>query len=169
MQVIKRDGNLEDFNIHKIKSAVEKAFKSCNKEMPKYLYDVLDNSFSTLEGDTISIEEIQNKIEDILMNDKHFDVAKSYIVYREKHSQARFIKERIDYMNKYSQSLDNAATSSETDANANITMKNVANLEGEVYKTTNRIIQRQRMKDKLNELFPEVAKQYIDDLEHHII
>lgn len=169
MQVIKRDGNLEDFNIHKIKNAVEKAFKSCNKEMPKYLYDVLDNSFSTLEGDTISIEEVQNRIENILMNDKHFDVAKSYIVYRERHSQARFIKERIDYMNKYSQSSDNAATSSETDANANITMKNVANLEGEVYKTTNRIIQRQRMKDKLNELFPEVAKQYIKDLEHHII
>ena len=169
MQVIKRDGNLEDFNIHKIKSAIERAFKSCNKEMPKYLYDVLDNSFSTLERDTISIEEVQNKIENILMNDKHFDVAKSYIVYREKHSQARFIKERIDYMNKYSQSSDNAATSSETDANANITMKNVANLEGEVYKTTNRIIQRQRMKDKLKELFPEVAKQYIKDLEHHII
>lgn len=48
-------------------------------------------------------------------------------------------------------------------------MKNVANLEGEVYKTTNRIIQRQRMKDKLNEMFPEIAKQYEKDLEHHII
>lgn len=50
-------------------------------------------------------------------------------------------------MNQYSQSTDNAASSSETDGNANVTMKNVANLEGEVYKTTNRIIQRQRMKD----------------------
>ena len=48
-------------------------------------------------------------------------------------------------------------------------MKNVANLEGEVYKTTNRIIQRQRMKDKLNEIYPEVAKQYEEDLNHHII
>lgn len=169
MQVIKRDGNLEKFNINKIKSAVEKAFKSCNKEMPQYLYGTLGALFSTLEGDIIGIEEIQDKIENILMNDKHFDVAKSYIIYREKHKKAKFIRERIDYMNKYSQSSDNAATSSETDANANITMKNVANLEGEVYKTTNRIIQRQRMKDKLNELFPEVAKQYIDDLEHHII
>ena len=96
-------------------------------------------------------------------------VAKEYILYRAKHNETRFIKERIDYMNKYSQSSDNAATSSETDANANVTMKNVANLEGEVYKTTNRIIQRQRMKDKLNELFPEVADQYEKDLNHHII
>ena len=51
----------------------------------------------------------------------------------------------------------------------NSTLKNVANLEGEVYKTTNRIIQRQRMKDELNILFPEVAKQYETDLDNHII
>lgn len=169
MQVVKRDGSIEEFNVDKIISAVEKAFKSCNKKMPQYLYDMLGALFGTLEGDTIGIEEIQNKVEDVLMNDKHFDVAKRYIIYREQHKQARFIRERIDYMDKYSKSNDNAASSSETDANANVTMKNVANLEGEVYKTTNRIIQRQRMKDKLNELYPEVAKQYEKDLNHHII
>ena len=72
-------------------------------------------------------------------------------------------------MNQYSLSTDNAASSSETDANANVTVKNVANLEGEVYKVTNRIIQRQRMKDELNLLFPEIAKQYEADLNHHIV
>lgn len=169
MQVVKRDGNTEEFNVDKIISAVEKAFKSCNKKMPQYLYDMLGALFGTLEGDTIGIEEIQNKVEDVLMNDKHFDVAKKYIIYREQHKQARFIRERIDYMNEYSQSNENAATSSETDANANVTMKNVANLEGEVYKTTNRVIQRQRMKDKLNEMYPEVAKKYEEDLNSHII
>lgn len=169
MQVVKRDGNIEKFNVDKIISAVEEAFKSCNKKMPQYLYDMLGALFGTLEGDTIGIEEIQNKVEDVLMNDKHFDVAKSYIIYREQHKQARFIRERIDYMNEYSQSNENAATSSETDANANVTMKNVANLEGEVYKTTNRVIQRQRMKDKLNEMYPEVAKKYEEDLNSHII
>lgn len=169
MQVVKRDGSIEEFNVDKIISAVEKAFKSCNKEMPQYLYDMIGALFGTLEGDTIGIEEIQNKVEDVLMNDKHFDVAKSYIIYREQHKQARFIRERIDYMNEYSQSNENAATSSETDANANVTMKNVANLEGEVYKTTNRVIQRQRMKDKLNEMYPDVAKKYEEDLNSHVI
>lgn len=169
MQVVKRDGSIEEFNVDKIISAVEKAFKSCNRKMPQYLYDMIGALFGTLEGDTIGIEEIQNKVEDVLMNDEHFDVAKSYIIYREQHKQARFIRERIDYMNEYSQSNENAATSSETDANANVTMKNVANLEGEVYKTTNRVIQRQRMKDKLNEMYPEVAKKYEEDLNSHII
>lgn len=169
MQVIKRDGSKEEFDISKINKDVEKAFNSCNKKMPQYLEDMIHTIFNTLEGDTMGIEEIQNKVEDILMNKKHFDVAKSYIIYREQHNQARFIRERIDYMNKYSQSSENAATSSETDANANVNKKNVANLEGEVYKTTNRIIQRQRMKDKLNEMFPELAKQYEKDLNNNII
>lgn len=169
MIVIKRDGTKENFDIDKIQRAVYSAFKAVGKPMPDYLVKMIDSLFSQLEGDAIGVEEIQDKIENILMNDKFFDVAKAYILYREKHKQARFIRERIDYMDKYSQSNDNAATSSETDANANVTMKNVANLEGEVYKTTNRVIQRQRMKDKLNEMFPEVAKRYEEDLNHHII
>ena len=169
MQVVKRDGNLEEFNVDKIISAVEKAFKSCNKKMPQYLYDMIGALFGTLEGDTIGIEEIQNKVEDVLMNDKHFDVAKAYIIYRNKHEESRFVRERINYMSNYADSDDNAASSSETDPNANVTQKNVANLDGEVYKTKNRIIQRQRMKDELNVLYPEVAKQYEVDVENHII
>ena len=169
MIVIKRDGIKEEFDINKIQRAVNSAFNAVNKRMPEYLVNMIHSLFYQLDGDTIGVEEIQDKIEHILMHDNFFDVAKAYILYREKHKQARFIRERIDYMDKYSQSTENAATSSETDANANVTMKNVANLEGEVYKTTNRIIQRQRMKDKLHEIYPEVAKQYEDDLNHHII
>lgn len=169
MQVIKRDKSKEEFDISKINRAVKKAFESCNKKMPQYLGDMIYALFSTLGGDTIGIEEIQNKVEDILMNEKHFDVAKAYIIYRNKHEESRFIRERIDYMSNYADSDDNAASSSETDPNANVTQKNVANLDGEVYKTKNRIIQRQRMKDELNILYPEVAKQYEVDVENHII
>ena len=167
LRVVKRDGSIEDFNVQKIVNAVQKAFASVGGELPEYLNTMIPALFE--EGDVISVEDIQDRVEQLLMNDKHFKAAKSYILYREKHKQARFIKERIDYMDKYSQSNENAATSSETDANANVTMKNVANLEGEVYKTTNRVVQRQRMKDELNKLYPEVAKQYEEDLNHHII
>ena len=167
MKILKRNGTLEEFDKEKISNAIKKAFKSCNYSVEE---DTIKDIVSGISiWDNISVEEIQNQIEELLMDFDFPIVAKEFILYREKHNQARFIKERIDYMNEYSQSSDNAATSSETDANANVTMKNVANLEGEVYKTTNRIIQRQRMKDKLNELFPEVAKQYEKDLDHHII
>ena len=166
--VIKRDGTRVPYDEGKIVTALTKAFKSCGySELPKdvkvYALFLAEHSGSN------TVESIQNAVQNAIMEKGYFNVAESYILYRERHKQARFIKERIDYMNKYSQSQDNAATSSETDANANVTIKNVANLEGEVYKTTNRIIQRQRMKNKLNELFPEVAKQYENDLNHHII
>lgn len=171
MKVIKRTGKIEDFSTRKIVNAVDKAFKSCGKQMGVYYKALIHSMFDSRAFDdiVINIEEIQDQVERMLMRDHFFDVAKAYILYREQHKQARFIKERIDYMNQYSQSVENAATSSETDSNANVTIKNVANLEGEVYKTTNRIIQRQRMKEALNKLFPEVASQYEKDLEHHII
>lgn len=169
IQIRKRNGNLEPFNQAKIKNAILKAFKSCGWEEEKCLDAVNAITKEVQIWDEISVEDIQDQIEELLMDWDFPTVAKAYILYRAKHSEVRFIKERIDYMNKYSQSSENAATSSETDANANVTMKNVANLEGEVYKTTNRVIQRQRMKDELNKLFPEVAKQYEEDLNHHII
>jgi len=115
------------------------------------------------------IEDIQDAVENALMANRCFSVAKKYILYREKHKESRFIQSRLDYMDKYSNSTENAATSSETDANANVTMKNVANMEGEVYKATNRLVQRTRMKKRLKEMFPEVAEQYEKDLESHII
>lgn len=167
MVVIKRDKSKEEFNSDKILNAVSKAFYSVGETMPIYLTRMIPALFTGF--DVIGVEEIQDKVEQLLMNDKHFRAAKSYILYREKHREAREIRERIDYMETYSKSLDNAATSSETDANANVSMKNVVTLEAEVPKLKNRIIQRQRIKNKLNELYPEVAEQYEKDLNHHII
>ena len=169
MKVIKRNGSIEEFNLDKVLNAVTKAYESQNQEVSKEVLEEVKYAFGREITGPIGVEEVQDKVEQILMDLAPYKVAKSFILYREKHRQARFVRERIDYMDRYSESSDNAATSSETDANANVTMKNVANLEGEVYKTTNRIIQRQRMKDKLNEMFPELAKQYEEDLENHII
>ena len=72
-------------------------------------------------------------------------------------------------MMEYISSSDNAATSSATDANANITLKNVSNLESEVPKLRNRLVQRAWIKRALKELYPELAKQYEIDLANHII
>ena len=167
MQVKKRNGNLEPFDKQKIISAIQKAFLSCNEDT-----NVIEKIVDDIEiWDGIDIEDIQDQIEELLLDYDYSDVYKSFSTYRESHSQARFIRERLDYMNKYKDASLNASSASETDANANVAMKNVANLEGEVYKTTNRIIQRQRMKEELSTLFSgeNLGEQYISDLEHHII
>lgn len=168
MKVLKRDGSYEEFNIEKILNAVSKAYEAHNATMDTLIKSRLIEAFD-LCGDNLTVESIQDVVETILMAYGPKAIARSYILYREKHRESRFIRERIDYMEKYTNSSDNAATSSETDPNANVTKKNVANLEAEVYKSKNRDIQRQRMKDKLNKMYPEVAKQYEKDLEHHII
>lgn len=170
MKVQKRNGQIVNFDIVKIGNAVKKAFDSKHTEYDPEIVKSVDKLIRLVYANKpVSVEVIQDYVERVLMQLGYYDIAKSFILYREQRKNTRFVKERIDYMNQYSQSIDNAASSSETDGNANVTMKNVANLEGEVYKTTNRIIQRQRMKDELNMLFPEVAKQYEADLNHHII
>lgn len=168
--VIKRDGSIEAFDMSKIIAAIGKAFpkgvisypeKAIEGAVDKYLPDAKN----------VGVEFIQDCVEHCLHDNFPYDVAKAYMLYRAQHEESRFTRERIDYMDKYANSTENAASSSETDANANVTAKNVATLESEVYKTNNRVIHRQRMKGKLNNLYPNenLGKQYIADLEHHII
>lgn len=73
-------------------------------------------------------------------------------------------------MKDYQLNGENAATSSATDPNANITLKNVANMEAEVYKPTNRKTQETMLYDEIEKLYgTELAKQYIKDKRHHIV
>ena len=170
MYIIKRSGKKEQFNPDKIKNAIKAAFNSVGYTVDDDVYNEIVNSVKV--WDEMGIEDIQDQVIETLRNLDYSEIADCYQTYRLEHKQARFIRERLDYMDKYANSGDNASTSSETDSNANVTMKNVANLEGEVYKVTNRRIQRQRMKDKLNEMFPEeddLGKQYIKDLENWVI
>ncbi len=171
MQVIKRNGDIVQFDINKIKSAVNSAFVACGYDRaPASFFESLEHLFSMFDDDyTFKVEKIQDIVETHLMYEKCYKVAKAYVLYRDKHKELRFIKERVDYMDTYAFSDDNAATASETDANANVSLKNVANLDGEVFKTLNRQIQRYRMKKKLKELFPEVADQYEVDLQSRVI
>lgn len=165
--VIKRGGTKEDFNVDKIKSAVRSAFKAIGEKVPDEVYKRIDE---TDFKDNLSVEDIQDIVEDYLMDVDHL-AAKVFILYREQHKQARLVRSRLDYMQEYADNNENAASSSETDANSNVSVKNVANLEGEVYKLLNRTVQRQRMKDELNKLFPNsgLGHQYIKDLRHHIL
>lgn len=169
MKVKKRDGQIVGFDRGKIAAALEKAFRSQGVGYDERVLDAVDAEL--VGNDIVSVETIQDAVENALMSSQYYSVAKAFILYREQHKQARLIKDRIAYMNKYSSSHDNAASLSNTDANANVSSKNVANLEGEVYKDINRLVQRRRMKEKLDELYPNenLGHQYIDDLEHHII
>lgn len=168
-KVVKRDGTLAEFNEKKIVNAVAAAFESVGQTLPPGLIESFIKEIEVNLPNPVGVEEIQNRVERYLMDNKYFQAAKSFILYREKHKEDRILKDRLSYMMQYVNSKENAATSSEEDSNANVSVKNVANLNGETYKNTNRRLQRMWMRNKLKEMFPEVASQYEKDLESHII
>lgn len=167
MNVIKRDGSLQEFDSIKIVEAISKAFDACcpteNRQHIEGM--VLDMHF----WDGITIEEIQDIVVETLKDYGYDEVAESYSSYRKEQSHYRELIAKINYQDKYVTSTENAATSSETDGNANVVSKNVATLESEDRKRENREIQRYRMKKQLKKMFPEVASQYAKDLNSHII
>jgi ribonucleoside-triphosphate reductase len=174
MQVIKRDGTTVPYDSNKITKAIKSAFKVTNEEYNskdlELFVDTIPASVQIANDGEINVETIQNMVENWLMMNRYYKTAKAYILYRDEHKNIRFIKERIDYIQSYVSSNANAASSSETDDNANVLLKNVANLNGEVYKSINRQIQRRRMKQKLAEMYSnKLSNQYLHDLESHII
>lgn len=167
MQVVKRDGSLQEFDSVKIVEAISKAFDACcpteNRQHIENM--VLDMHF----WDGITIEEIQDIVVETLKDYGYDEVAESYSSYRKEQSHYRELIAKINYQDRYVTSSENAATSSETDGNANVVSKNVATLESEDRKRENREIQRYRMKKQLKKMYPEVASQYAKDLNSHII
>lgn len=174
-KVIKRNGKKETFKLDKVKQALKKAYMAEERDLSEHtLATVLENVKKLVETlSTVNVEIIQDCVERSLMISGEYEILRAYITYRDKHKQMRdvegLIEERVQYINDYISSSDNAATSSETDPNANVSIKNVANIDGEVYKVLNRPIQRYRMRKKLRQIYPEVEYQYEKDLESHII
>lgn len=111
-RIKKRDGTIADFIQDKITNAVHKAMEShglVDHSLAKTVSDivtfVLEEKFG---GYTMpSVEQIQDIVEMVLMKQGYHDVAKSYILYRERHKEIREAKrtginlERLikDYIN----------------------------------------------------------------------
>lgn len=96
--VIKRDGEKVQFDINKISGAMLKAYNSVHGYSPdntEYqsiaLEDALSitNSIDYMHIDQISVEEIQDMVEEFLMKNRSAKVARAYVTYREKHNIER--------------------------------------------------------------------------------
>ena len=171
--IIKRDGSKEEFDVKKIESAVEKAFKACKypesdiQEAKKRINEFFDGKYN-MEG--LTVENIQNAVEKILMgNPEWFKVGRAYILYREQHKQVRqFVEKKKSFINKYKESSNTANAT--VDDNSNVGGKNIGILNAEIHKEDNIQINRSMIVGKLRELYPDFdAKQYLRDLDSHII
>lgn len=167
MNVVKRDGTSEAFNASKIKIAILKAFTACGYTPQE---DTVNDILDSIEiWDEIAIEDIQDQIEEILMDFDFPDVAKAYILYRENRARVREnVREREEFIKEFMRA-SNAAEGSEVDDNSNVANKNIAVLNNELYKSNNIDLNRYRVKEKLQVLYPDFdSKQYERDLKNHI-
>ena len=166
--VIKRLKNKEEFNASKIEVAIKKAFFSCNKEIDKNHFDkIMQRILSSIEilgQEEINIETIQDIIEETLMRFCYYDVAKSFILYREKHKNIRNNVERnLQFIDNFIKS-DNTANAT-IDDNSNVSTHNIAVMNTEIHKEDNKETNIRIWYNKIKELYgKELAEQFIVDL-----
>ncbi len=116
-KVIKRDGQIVEFDSQKITNAICKASnvtkeidqftaRRLTKNVIKIVNDFVKEKQSNLEAPTV--EEIQDIVEKVLLSSEYKQTAKSYILYREQHNKMRdFAKHAsIDMVDEYLKQLD---------------------------------------------------------------
>ena len=116
----KRDGRLEKFDLTKISYAIFKAFRATGKPNRKIAEEIAEKVFEKIPFDNIpDVEYIQDAVEKTLFEEKHFDVVKTYILYRDQHQKLRNAKDLFsnldiidDYINLKDWRIKESANSS---------------------------------------------------------
>ncbi len=165
--IIKRDGKKVAFSIEKIKNAIRKAFLSVGSFATD---EVINNILCRVHiSNGVTVEDIQNQVEVALMSERYYAVAKSYMLYRQKHLEDREVRDKLDFLMDYCDA-QNAASGSKYDANANVENKNLATLIGELPKSNFIRLNRRMLTDRIKEMYgKEISDRYIDLLNKHYI
>lgn len=165
--IVKRDGKEVPFSIEKIKNAIAKAFLSVNCFATQEIMTSILSHLNIYNG--ISVEEVQNQVEIALMQERYYSVAKSFMLYRQKHMEDRETRDKLEFLMNYCNAL-NAATGSKYDANANVDKKNIATLIGELPKSNFIRLNRRLLTDRLKEMYGnELSDRYMDLLKSHFL
>ena len=164
---MKRDGKHEVFTIDKIKAAISKSFLASGAFATEEVMTGVLSHLNIQSG--ISVEEIQNQVEVALMAEGYYQVAKTYMLYRNRHAEDRETKSKLEFLMGYCQAA-NAAEGSKFDANANVENKNIATLIGELPKKGFIRLNRRLLCDRIRQMFgKEVADRYMSLLHQHFI
>lgn len=165
--IVKRDGKVEPFSLDKIKNAISRAFLSVGSFATQEILTDILGRLSIHNG--MSVEEIQNQVEFSLMTERYFAVAKSYILYRQKHTEDREVRDKLQFLVDYC-NASNSASGSKYDANANVENKNIATLIGELPKSNFIRLNRRLLVDRLKDSYgKEISDKYLDLLNSHFI
>ena len=165
--ITKRDGTKDRFSLDKIMNAIVKAFDSVKQPADLGMLSKILSNLDIHEG--ITVEDIQNQVEVSLMREGFYDVAKSFMLYRQQHTEDRETLARLQFLSDYCEAA-NAATGSKYDANANVEHKNIATLIGELPESSFIRLNRRLLTDRIKKMYgKELANKYVEMLTHHFI
>jgi len=99
-RVQKRDGSTVEFEISKISAAMIKAFEAQGKNYHPSVINMLAlqvsaNFEAKIKNDMISVEDIQDSVEQVLSDAGYADVAKAYILYRKQREKIRNVNSAL--------------------------------------------------------------------------
>ena len=113
--VTKRNGKIVDFDLSKIRNAVEKAFVATDTNYTNDILDLLalritaDSQKKIVDG-SVHVDDIQDSAEKVLEQAGYTDVAKAYILYRKQREKLRNVKSTLldykDIVDKYMRAMD---------------------------------------------------------------
>ena len=169
MLVIKRNGTTQEFSWDKIYNVISKAFQAVNKPFNNDIYEsILDELYFGDENgklrESITVEELQDQIEQALYECDHFDVMKAFILYRNQHYVDRINAEAdIKFIQDFVNS-DNTANAT-IDDNSNVSAHGIGVLNAEMHKRHNQNTNMKLWEMAVNKLYPEISiKQMREDL-----
>ena len=94
--IIKRDGSKDRFSLDKIMNAIIKAFESVNEDVDLASVSKIVSHIDVFDG--VTVENIQNQVEQALMREGYYNVAKSFIIYRQLHSEDRETLDKLKFL-----------------------------------------------------------------------
>lgn len=165
--IVKRDGREVPFEREKVREAIRKAFFAVDGEISSYAEEkafTISSYIAGLEDETLSVEQVQDLVENGLMATRRKDVAKAYIRYRDERSRVRNRDNRVRQLAK-----EKLLGHNDEKQNANLDENSFGGRIGEATRVLTKSIALEDIMSKMSRNNHENNEIYVHDLDSYVV
>ena len=165
--IVKRDGREVPFEKEKVREAIRKAFFAVDGEISSYAEEkafTISSYIAGLEDETLSVEQVQDLVENGLMATRRKDVAKAYIRYRDERSRVRNRDNRVRQLAK-----EKLLGLSDDKQNANVDENSFGGRIGEATRVLTKSIALEDIISEMSRNNHESNEIYVHDLDSYAV
>lgn len=165
--IVKRDGREVPFEKEKVREAIRKAFFAVDGEISSYAEEkafTISSYIAGLEDETLSVEQVQDLVENGLMATRRKDVAKAYIRYRDERSRVRNRDNRVRQVAK-----EKLLGLSDDKQNANVDENSFGGRIGEATRVLTKSIALEDIMSEMSRNNHESNEIYVHDLDSYAV